>query len=247
MGRSQAGVELLGSFIGAHRSNWAYAFPMNAPDREAPPDSAAVLPPDRVPDPDETLVRLAVAGDQRAFELLVRKYQRRVERLVGRMVRDHELVRDIVQESFIRAYRALPKFRGDAQFYTWLYRIAVNTAKRALMDLRRDPLVFESSMAIDGQDDETSSPRTEQSHDETPDSVLAAKEIGQMVNDAIEALPAELREALLLREMEGLSYEAIAEAMGCPIGTVRSRIFRAREAVSSKIKPLLERQTGKRW
>jgi RNA polymerase sigma-70 factor (ECF subfamily) len=205
----------------------------------APPTSA---------DTDLMLVERTVAGDQKAFELLVIKYQRRIERLIGRMVRDVDLVEDIAQETFIRAYRALAQFRGDAQFYTWLYRIAVNTAKKALMDLKRDPLVSESAMRGSGDDeDETSAVENELTSSETPETVLAAKEIAGAVNSAMEALPEELRQAVTLREIEGLSYEEIAEVMNCPIGTVRSRIFRAREAISAKVKPMLENQTGKRW
>lgn len=208
------------------------------PDSEVTPQSG---------DSDAMLVERAVAGDQRAFELLVIKYQRRIERLIGRMVRDVNLVEDIAQETFIRAYRALHQFRGDAQFYTWLYRIAVNTAKRFLLKLKNDPAVFQSALQSYDEDDETFQRRSEPSTDETPESVLAAKEIGQAVNAALEALPDDLKQALTLREIDGLSYEEIAEVMNCPLGTVRSRIFRAREAVSSKVKPMLERQTGKRW
>lgn len=198
-------------------------------------------------DSDLALVQRTVAGDQRAYELLVIKYQRRIERLIGRMVRDTNLVEDIAQETFIRAYRALPQFRGEAQFYTWLYRIAVNTAKKALMDLKRDPLIYESSMAVHEESDETSRPGHEPSTDETPETVLAAQEIATAVNAAMEALPEDLRQAVTLREIEGLSYEEIALAMNCPIGTVRSRIFRAREAISSRVRPLLQNQSGKRW
>ena len=197
-------------------------------------------------DSDAMLVERAVAGDQKAFELLVIKYQRRIQRLIGRMVRDVDLVEDIAQETFIRAYRALAQFRGEAQFYTWLYRIAVNTAKKTLMDLKRNPTVSENFFKS-GDDDETSFVENELTSSETPDAVLASKEIAEMVNAAMEALPEELRQAITLREIEGLSYEEISEAMSCPIGTVRSRIFRAREAISQKIKPLLENQSGKRW
>lgn len=203
---------------------------------------------ERAPDDsDLMLVERAVAGDQRAFELLVIKYQRRIQRLIGRMVRDVDLVEDIAQETFIRAYRALHQFRGDAQFYTWLYRIAVNTAKKALMDLKHDPTVSETALRSADEEDETSRAGNEPMTDETPESVLAAKEIGAVVNAAMEALPADLREAIVLREIEGLSYEEIAVAMNCPIGTVRSRIFRAREAISARIRPMLESQSGKRW
>ena len=202
------------------------------------------------PDSDAMLVQRTLAGEQRAFDLLVIKYQRRVERLIGRMVRDVDLVPDIAQETFVRAYRALAQFRGDAQFYTWLYRIAVNTAKKQLMELKRDPLVFQSQLKS-GDDDETSAPERELNAGvadaETPDAVLASKEIAQAVNAAMDALPEELRMAITLREIEGMSYEEIAQALECPIGTVRSRIFRAREAISQRIKPLLERQGGKRW
>lgn len=202
------------------------------------------------PDSDIMLVQRTLAGEQRAFELLVIKYQRRVERLIGRMVRDVDLVPDIAQETFIRAYKALAQFRGDAQFYTWLYRIAVNTAKKQLLELKRDPLIYQSQMKS-SDDDETSGPEFEQNvsatDGETPDAVLASKEIAQAVNAALEALPEELRMAITLREMDGLSYEEIAQALDCPIGTVRSRIFRAREAISLRIKPMLDRQTGKRW
>lgn len=209
-----------------------------SPTPPVPPASA---------DTDLMLVERTVAGDQKAYELLVIKYQRRIERLIGRMVRDVDLVQDIAQETFIRAYRALAQFRGEAQFYTWLYRIAVNTAKKALVDLKRDPLVSESALRGGDDEDETSSVGNELTTAETPETVLAAKEIAAAVNAAMEALPDELRQAVTLREIEGLSYEEIAEAMSCPIGTVRSRIFRAREAISAKVKPMLENQSGKRW
>lgn len=188
-----------------------------------------------------------VAGDQRAYELLVLKYQRRIERLIARMVRDTDLVQDIAQETFLRAYRALHQFRGEAQFYTWLYRIAVNTAKKALLDMKRNPVVTESALQTSDDEDETSRPGNEPINEETPETVLAAQEIAAAVNAAMDALPEDLRQAVTLREIEGLSYEEIATVMGCPIGTVRSRIFRAREAISARVKPLLERQSGKRW
>ncbi len=210
---------------------------------------SADVPPlnvNRATDSDALLVERTVAGDQKAFELLVIKYQRRIQRLIGRMVRDVDLVEDIAQETFIRAYRALAQFRGEALFYTWLYRIAVNSAKKALMDLKRNPTVSENSFKSE-DDDETSPLENELTSTETPEAVLAGKEIAEMVNAAMEALPEELRQAITLREIEGLSYEEISEAMSCPIGTVRSRIFRAREAISEKVKPLLENQSGKRW
>jgi RNA polymerase sigma-70 factor (ECF subfamily) len=198
-------------------------------------------------DVDALLVRRAQQGEQRAFEMLVIKYQRRIERLIGRMVRDADLVQDIAQESFIRAYRALPQFRGDSAFYTWMYRIAVNTAKKALVDLKRDPVIFESAMHLPDDGDETSSREIEPSDGETPDAVLASKEIAQAVNAAIEALSEDLRQAITLREIEGLSYEEIADVMNCPIGTVRSRIFRAREAIAERLRPLLDTPDGTRW
>jgi RNA polymerase sigma-70 factor (ECF subfamily) len=197
-------------------------------------------------DSDAVLVQRTVAGDQRAYGLLVLKYQRRIQRLIGRMVRDVDLVEDICQETFIRAYRALHQFRGDAQFYTWLYRIAVNTAKKFLLELKHDPTVSESFLAND-DDDETSWKKNEPIADDGPESILAAKEIAAVVNAAMDDLPADLRQAVTLREIEGLSYEEIASAMNCPVGTVRSRIFRAREAISARVRPLLDKQTGKRW
>lgn len=197
-------------------------------------------------DSDTVLVQRTVAGDQRAYGLLVLKYQRRIQRLIGRMVRDVDLVEDIAQETFIRAYRALHQFRGDAQFYTWLYRIAVNTAKKFLLELKHDPTVSESFLANDDED-ETSRKKNEPIADEGPESILAAKEIAAVVNAAMDDLPEDLRQAVTLREIEGLSYEEIATAMNCPVGTVRSRIFRAREAISARVRPMLGRQTGKRW
>lgn len=202
--------------------------------------------PQTLQDSDAVLVQRTVAGDQRAYGLLVLKYQRRIQRLIGRMVRDVDLVEDICQETFIRAYRALHQFRGDAQFYTWLYRIAVNTAKKFLLELKNDPTVSESFL-VNQDDDETSWKKNEPIADEGPESILAAKEIASVVNAAMDDLPADLRQAVVLREIEGLSYEEIAAAMDCPVGTVRSRIFRAREAISARVRPLLDKQTGKRW
>ena len=198
-------------------------------------------------DADALLVERVKQGDVRAFEMLVVKYQRRIERLIARMVRDVDLVQDIAQETFIRAYRALPQFRGESAFYTWLYRIAVNSAKKALMDMKRDPLVTESSMRLDEDGEETSRAENELTDGETPEALLASKEIAAAVNAAIEALSDDLRQAITLREIEGLSYEEIAEAMNCPIGTVRSRIFRARDAIAVRLRPLLDTQDGERW
>jgi len=198
-------------------------------------------------DADAVLVERVKRGDVRAFEMLVVKYQRRIERLIGRMVRDVDLVQDIAQESFIRAYRALPQFRGESAFYTWLYRIAVNTAKKTLMDMKRDPLVLESSRGQGEDGEETSRAENELTDGETPEALLASKEIAAAVNSAIEALSEDLRQAITLREIEGLSYEEIADAMNCPIGTVRSRIFRAREAIATRLRPLLDTRDGDRW
>ena len=196
---------------------------------------------------DTLLVQRAASGDHRAYELLVIKYQRRIERLIGRMVRDTDLVPDIAQETFIRAWRALPQFRGDAQFYTWLYRIAINTAKRTLLGFKRDPLVTEAALRANRTDDETYGLEDELISESTPETELAAREVAAAVSAAMDELSEDLRQAIVLREVEGLSYEEIAEAMDCPIGTVRSRIFRAREAISKKVKPLLIHQSGKRW
>ena len=208
----------------------------------------STAPPNPPPgDSDAQLVQRAATGDQRAFELLVIKYQRRLQRLIGRMVRDSDLVEDIAQETFIRAYRALSQFRGESQFYTWLYRIAVNTTKKFLQERKRSPTMSDRAFVSNDDNDETFRAVGEPSTEETPESVLAAKEIAAAVNSGLEALPLDLRQALTLREIEGLSYEEIAAVMDCPMGTVRSRIFRARELISAKLKPMLERQTGKRW
>jgi RNA polymerase sigma-70 factor (ECF subfamily) len=196
---------------------------------------------------DALLIERIKRGDTKAFEMLVVKYQRRVERLIGRMVRDVDLVPDIAQETFIRAYRAIPQFRGDSAFYTWLYRIAVNTAKKALVDLKRDPLVTQTALTSQDDGDETSRVENELTDGETPESLLASKEIAATVNSAIEALSEDLRQAITLREIEGLSYEEIADVMNCPIGTVRSRIFRAREAIAERLRPLLGTRDGNRW
>jgi RNA polymerase sigma-70 factor (ECF subfamily) len=198
-------------------------------------------------DADAALVERAKTGDRTAFEMLVVKYQRRIERLIGRMVRDVDLVPDIAQETFIRAYRALPQFRGESAFYTWLYRIAVNTAKKTLMEMKRDPIVTEAARAGRDDDDDQARPDSEPSDAATPEAVLASKQIAAAVNFAVEALSEELRQAITLREIEGLSYEEIAALMNCPIGTVRSRIFRAREAIAARLRPLLDTREGDRW
>lgn len=194
---------------------------------------------------DAVLVQQVQAGQQKAFDLLVAKYQRRIYRLVLRFIRDPAQAEDVAQETFLRAYRAIGQFRGESQFYTWLYRIAVNTAKKAISDDIRDPTVSEGDAL--GHDEETFSPTELLTNHETPESVLVSKEIVQTVNAAMESLPEDLRMAITLREIEGLSYEDIAEAMQCPIGTVRSRIFRAREAIAERLRPVIEHKGGKRW
>ena len=200
-------------------------------------------------EPDLLLVRRVQQGDRRAFEALVIKYQRRIERLIARIVRDVDLVEDLAQETFIRAYRALPQFRGESAFYTWLYRIAVNTARKAAVSLGRDPVFTESALAQarGDEDDETSARRVEPSDEATPEALMASAQVAAAVNQAIAELSEDLRQAIMLREVEGLSYEEIAEAMNCPIGTVRSRIFRAREAIALRLRPLLGLRSGERW
>ena len=199
------------------------------------------------PDADRLLVERVQRGDKHAFEMLVVKYQRRIERLIGRLVRDPHLVQDVAQETFIRAYRALPQFRGESAFYTWLYRIAVNSAKKALTDMKRDPLAMQGAMAVSENGEEISRIENELTDAATPEALLASKEIAAAVNAAVDELSADLRQAITLREIEGLSYDEISDAMNCPIGTVRSRIFRAREAIAEKLRPLLDRTDGKRW
>jgi RNA polymerase sigma-70 factor (ECF subfamily) len=198
-------------------------------------------------DADSLLIERVKRGDTKAFEMLVVKYQRRVERLIARMVRDPDVVADIAQETFIRAYRALPQFRGESAFYTWLYRVAVNTAKKALVDMKRDPIVTEAARANGNEDDETSLLENVLSDDATPEALLASKQLAATVNAAVDALSEDLRQAITLREIDGLSYEEIADLMNTPIGTVRSRIFRAREAISQRLRPLLDAPKGKRW
>lgn len=187
-------------------------------------------------DTDQELVRRVQAGDQAAFNLLVLKYQHRVLKLVGRFVNDPAEAEDVAQEAFLKAYRALASFRGDSAFYTWLYRIAINTAKNALVSQRRRPVDFD----LDLQDPEQYERQARLKDADTPEGVLLTDEIRRVVEQAMEQLPEDLRTAIVLRELEGLSYEEIAEAMDCPVGTVRSRIFRAREAIDRKLKPLLE-------
>ena len=193
---------------------------------------------------DQQLVERAQRGDKRAFELLVEKYQRKLARLLSRLIRDPNEVEDVTQEAFIKAYRALPSFRGDSAFYTWLYRIGINTAKNYLVAMgRRAP----TSTEVEAEEAEGLEGGELLRDINTPESLLLTKEIGDTVNAAIEALPEELRSAIQLRELEGMSYEEIAKLMDCPIGTVRSRIFRAREAIAERLKPLLDGAKDKRW
>ena len=187
-------------------------------------------------DSDQQLVERVQAGDKAAFDLLVRKYQHRVLKLVSRFVSDAAEAEDVAQEAFLKAYRALASFRGDSAFYTWLYRIAINTAKNALVSNRRRPVDFD----LDLQDPEQYDRHARLKEGDTPEGVLLTEEIRSVVEKAMEQLPEDLRTAIVLRELEGLSYEEIAEAMDCPVGTVRSRIFRAREAIDRKLKPLLD-------
>jgi RNA polymerase sigma-70 factor (ECF subfamily) len=193
---------------------------------------------------DQQLVVRAQRGDKRAFELLVEKYQRKLARLLSRLIRDPGEVEDVTQEAFIKAYRALPSFRGDSAFYTWLYRIGINTAKNYLVAMgRRAP----TSTDVEAEEAEGQEGGELLRDINTPESLLLSKEIGDTVNAAIESLPEELRSAIQLRELDGMSYEEIAKLMDCPIGTVRSRIFRAREAIAERLKPLLDGAKDKRW
>ena len=184
---------------------------------------------------DRALVERVQQGDKRAFDLLVRKYQHKLIGLISRYVRSHAECEDIAQESFIRAWRAIHSFRGDSAFYTWLYKIAVNTAKNHLVAMKRRP----PSGDIDVDDAEFVTGGERMHDNATPEHELMRQEIEQSVFSTVQALPEELRTAITLREVDGLSYDEIAEAMGCPIGTVRSRIFRAREAIDEKLRPLL--------
>ena len=194
---------------------------------------------------DQQLVEQVQRGDKRAFDLLVIKYQRRLARLLSRFIRDPAEVEDITQETFIKAYRALPSFRGDSAFYTWLYRIGVNTAKNFLVSQgRKLPATVNGFGTEEAENFEGADQLREVN---TPESELMGKQVAQTVNQALEALPEELRTAIILREIEGLRYEEIADIMNCPIGTVRSRIFRAREAVADKLRPLLGTDKSKRW
>jgi len=193
---------------------------------------------------DQLLVERVRTGDKKAFDLLVAKYQRRLMRLVSRIVHDTAEAEDVVQETFIKAYRALRHFRGDSAFYTWLYRIGINTAKNCLVTQgRRTP----TSTDNDAEQAEGYADGEQLRDINTPESMLASKQIARTVSAAMDALPFDLRTAIALREIEGLSYEEISEIMACPIGTVRSRIFRAREVIAEKLRPMLDMPVDKRW
>ena len=185
---------------------------------------------------DLELVRRAQRGERGAFDLLVLRYQHKVIKLVARLLRDPAEAEDVAQEAFVKAYRALASFRGDSAFYTWLYRIAVNTARNAMASRQRRPLDYEAELS----DSEQSNVETRLRHTDTPEASVLSEEIRETVNRAVSDLPEDLRTAIILREVEGLSYEEIAAAMDCPVGTVRSRIFRAREAIDRSLKPLLD-------
>ena len=193
---------------------------------------------------DQELVERAQKGDTKAFELLVTKYHRRLGRLLSRFIKDEHEVNDVVQESFIKAYRALPNFRGDSAFYTWLYRISINTAKNFLANNNKRPIM---SSDITNGDGEVMDVVEQVADNLTPEAELMNKQILQTVESAVAKLPEDLRRAITLREMDGLSYEEIAEVMQCPIGTVRSRIFRAREVIAADLRPLLDTSEHNRW
>lgn len=195
-------------------------------------------------DVDAELVARVQRGDKQAFDLLVLKYQRKIMRLLSRMIREPSEIEDVAQEAFIKAYRALPQFRGDSAFYTWLYRIAINTARNWIATNKRRPT---NSSVHENEDGETFDESDNLTDNSTPESELASREIAQTVNKAIEDLPEELRNAIVMREIDGMSYEDIAQSMNCPIGTVRSRIFRAREAIATRLRPILGNTGDKRW
>ncbi len=204
--------------------------------------TVALPPTDR--ELDQVLVERAQRGDKRAFELLVIKYQRKLGRLLSRLIRDPAEVEDVTQEAFVKAYRALGSFRGESAFYTWLYRIGINTAKNYLVALgRRAP----TSTPFDSEEAETFDDGDQLRDMNTPEAELMSKQIARTVNESMESLPEELRTAITLREIDGLSYEEIATVMACPIGTVRSRIFRAREAIAERLRPQLGTSKDRRW
>jgi RNA polymerase sigma-70 factor (ECF subfamily) len=193
---------------------------------------------------DQQLVERAQRGDKKAFELLVVKYQRKLARLLSRFIRDASEVEDVTQEAFIKAYRALPSFRGDSAFYTWLYRIGINTAKNYLVSLgRRAPTVT----GVDSDEAEGIEEGDQLRDLNTPENQMMSRQLAETVNQALQELPEELRTAITLREIDGMSYEEIAQIMNCPIGTVRSRIFRAREAIAERLRPQLGTSKDRRW
>ena len=195
-------------------------------------------------DVDAELVARVQRGDKQAFDLLVLKYQRKIMRLLSRMIRDPSEIEDVAQESFIKAYRALPQFRGESAFYTWLYRIAINTARNWLAQNNRRPSTPSAQENEDGETFDATDSLTDSSN---PESEMASRQIAETVNKAMNDLPEDLRNAIVMREIDGMSYEDIAESMSCPIGTVRSRIFRAREAIAIKLRPLLGDTGDRRW
>ena len=193
---------------------------------------------------DQQLVERAQRGDKHAFELLITKYQRRLARLISRFVRDGAEVEDVTQEAFIKAYRALPGFRGESAFYTWLYRIGINTAKNYLLAFKRR---VPTTTIFDSEDAEGFEDAGLLREVDTPENEMMSKQVVEVVNSSLQQLPDDLRTALTLREIEGLSYEEIADVMNCPIGTVRSRIFRARESIAENLRPLLGTSEENRW
>lgn len=195
-------------------------------------------------DVDAELVARVQRGEKRAFDLLVLKYQRRIMRLLSRVVRSPADIEDVAQETFIKAYRALPQFRGDSAFYTWLYRIAINTARNWHVAQTRRPQGVDH---FENEEGETFHQIDNLTDINTPEGILASRQVAETINAAIAELPDELRVAIMLREIEGMSYEEIAQSMGCPIGTVRSRIFRAREVIARKLRPVMESDSDHRW
>lgn len=191
---------------------------------------------------DLVLVKRVQRGDKSAFDLLVRKYQHKVVKLVLRYVRNPAEAEDIAQEAFIKAYRALPQFRGDSAFYTWMYRIAINTAKNSLASRDRSPIAYDLDLT---DPEESRGVQSKLQDPDTPEGMALTEEIRGIVNSAIEGLPEELKTAIVLRELDGLSYEEIAAAMECPVGTVRSRIFRAREAIDKRLREVFEGGLGR--
>jgi RNA polymerase sigma-70 factor (ECF subfamily) len=192
-------------------------------------------------DSDLALVQRVQRGDKAAFDVLVLRYQHKVLKLIMRYIRDAAEAEDVAQEAFMKAYRALPAFRGDSAFYTWLYRIAINTAKNSLVSSKRRPLTYD----LDLQDPEQYDLQARLLESETPEGLLLTEEIRRTVDAAMEALPEDLRTAIMLRELDGLSYEEIASTMDCPVGTVRSRIFRAREAIDKRLRPIFAAGLGR--